>query len=82
MSTRRPSWKTIVRKQIGRAATYGGGDGPFAFVTPCRQPYFTLWGSRQEAAKCKTKVDKVGCGGECTPRRHYIIDLSTANVRD
>jgi hypothetical protein len=75
---RRSSQNTIARKHFGKSAVYGGGDGPFAFVTPCRVLYYTLWETRKEAAKVKVKVDKRGCGGECKPWTHYIVDLGEA----
>ncbi len=75
MSKRKPSWNTIARNRISKDASFGGGDGQFAFVTPCRIVYYTLWQRRDEAEKRKAKVDKTGCGGECKPWTHYIVDL-------
>lgn len=75
MTTRKPSWKTLARKRIGRTAIFRGGDGPFAFVTPCREVVFSLFQTRAEAEKRKVKIDKVGCGGECWRGKHYIEDL-------
>ena len=59
-------------------ATYHWGDGRFAFITPCRVVHYSLWPTRNEAEKCKAKVDRTGCGGECRPWTHYIVDLDEA----
>jgi hypothetical protein len=50
----------MAKNHIGKPAMYGGGDGPFAFVTPCRVVYYTLWETRQEADTRKAKVDRTG----------------------
>ena len=55
MSKRKPSWNTIARNRISKAASFGGGDGQFAFVTPCRIVYYTLWQRRDEAEKRKPR---------------------------
>ena len=36
MTKRKPAWKTIAKRHFGRTATHYGGDGQFAFVTPCK----------------------------------------------
>ncbi|HSL04914.1 MAG TPA: hypothetical protein VK901_15405 [Nitrospiraceae bacterium] len=76
MSARKQSWNAIAKKVIGKKAVYHGGDGQFAFVTPCREVHYSLWSSKEEADKCKAKFDKTGCGGECRPWTHFILDLS------
>jgi len=75
---KKQSWKTKARQRFGLKVTYHWGDGQFAFVTPCREVHYSLWPSRQEAEKCKAKVDRTGCGGECRPWTHYIVDLDEA----
>lgn len=75
MATRKPSWKTLARKRLGQTAIFRGGDGPFAFVTPCGVVVVTLFQTRAEAEKRKVKIDKVACGGECWRGTHYIEDL-------
>jgi len=75
MSKRKQSWKTIAKKRIGRTAIFRGGDGPFAFVTPCGVVVFTLFQTRAEAEKRKAKIDKVACGAACWRGTHYIVDL-------
>jgi len=72
------SWKTNARQLFGRKVTYHGGDGQFAFVTPCRAVHHSLWPSRQGAEKYKAKVDRTGCGDGCRPWTHYIVDLGEA----
>lgn len=79
MSARKQSWNAIAKKVIGKVA-YRGGDGQFAFVTPCREVHYSLWPSREEAEKYKTKVDRTGCGGESRPWSHFISDLSSEVV--
>jgi hypothetical protein len=54
---------------------YHGGDGQFAFVTPCREVHYSLWPSKEEADKRKAKVDKTACCGGCRPWTHYVVDL-------
>ncbi len=73
--SRKQSWNAIAKKLIGKEAVYHGGDGQFAIVTPCREVHYSLWPSRGEAIKRKEKVDKTGCGGECRPWTHYIVEL-------
>lgn len=75
MSARKQSWNAIAKKVIGKKATYKGGNGQFAFVTPCREIHYSLWPSKEEAIKRKTKVDKTACCGECRRWTHYIVDL-------
>ena len=76
--SRKQSWNAIAKKMIGKKATYHGGDGQFAVVTPCREVHYSLWPTREEAGKRKAKVDKTGCCGGCRPWTHYIVDLEEA----
>lgn len=82
MTTRKQSWKIIARRVLGKDATYYGGDGPIAFVTPWREVHYPLWPNREEASKRKCFVDRTGCGGECNPRSYYIVDLLNVPVSD
>ena len=72
------SWIAKARRYFGRKTTYHWGDGRFSFVTPCREVHYSLWPTKEEAEKCKVKVDRTGCGGECRPWTHYIVDLGEA----
>lgn len=82
MSARKQSWNAIAKKLIGKEAVYRGGDGQFAFVTLCREVHYSLWPTREEAGKRKAKVDGTGCGGECRPWTHFILDLSRWWLRE
>ena len=80
MTKRKQSWKTIAKKLFGKAAVYRGGNGQYAFVTPCREVHYTLWLTREELSKNTRFVDRRGCGGDCNPRTHYVEDLSEVAV--
>ena len=80
MSVPKQSWNAIAKKVIGKGAVYHGGDGQFAFVTPCREVHYSLWSSQEEADKCKAKVDRTGCCGGCHPWTHRLIDLSVVGT--
>jgi len=75
MTTRKPSWKTLASKRIGRTAIFRGGNGPFAFVTPCGKVVFTLFQTRAEAEKRKAKIDKVACGAACCDGRRTLANV-------
>ena len=79
MSARKQSWNGIAKKVIGKEAVYHGGDGQFAFVTPCRELHYSLWLTREGADKRKAKVDKTACCGGCRPWTHYLVDLGFDN---
>lgn len=80
MSACKQSWIAIAKKVIGKEATYQGGDGQFAFVAPCREVHYSLWPSKEDGGKRKAKVGRTGCGGECRPWTHFILDLSKVVV--
>lgn len=77
MGKRKPSWKAIAKKHFGQDSTYRRGDGGFALVTPCREVHFSLWSTPEEAQEQKATVDNTGCGGDCTPWRHYVLELQS-----
>jgi hypothetical protein len=68
-------WLKKARRKLGQGAMHIGGDGRFAFVTPCRDPTFVLCRTMEEAEKKKTSIDTIGCSGSCYPKSHYIVDL-------
>ena len=73
MSKRKPSWKTIAKKQFGKAATYHWGDGRYAFVTPCREVHYSLWQTIEEAEKRKGR--SIGQGVEESVGRGRITSM-------
>lgn len=52
----------------------GRGYGPWALVTWCRYPVFSLHSTREDAEGSKQFVDRFGCGGQCV-KQHDIYDL-------
>lgn len=83
MSKSKRSWKTVARRFFGKKAgiTIGdGSNGQYALVTPYRGVDFSLWQTKEAAEKFKGKLDRGGCCGGCTPRKHYVVDLSTINA--
>jgi len=69
----RSAWKKIARKYFGKKAVHHFGDGQFA---PCRELHYSLRPTWEEAQPTKAFVDRTGCGGECNPRSHYMVDLA------
>lgn len=68
------SWKTKAKKLLGKNAIHLSGDGQFAFFTPCRDPAFSLWATREEADRAMG--DTPICGGGCHgATSHSVIDL-------
>ncbi|MSQ06919.1 MAG: hypothetical protein EXR54_07155 [Dehalococcoidia bacterium] len=55
------------------------GDGRYALLAPCPPLTVTLWRAREEAAEAKQRLDQAGCGGQCNPRLHHIVDLTEAS---
>lgn len=52
------------------------GDGPYAFVAPCKGvTTVTLWPTEALALDTKAFVDRTFCCGPCYPGLHYIRDL-------
>ncbi len=68
------SWVTKAKRILGRNAIHISGDGQFAFITPCRDPAFSLWSTREEA---ETSMQRVYvCGSGCRGKSyHYIQNL-------
>ena len=76
MTKRKQSWKAIAKQRFGKQAVYRGGNGQYAFVTPCREMHYTLWLTREEAVAW----NRFQCSGECYKQNHYIVDLSEVAV--
>jgi hypothetical protein len=67
-------WKAKATLLLGNRTIHIEGDGPFAFVTPCRGRAFTLWATRAEAEQAMRSI--MSCGGDCQGMStHYIVDL-------
>ena len=74
------SWRKMARTVFGKKATLNIGDGSngqFALVTHCRQRIdYSLWATREDAEKYKTRIDKAGCCDPCQQKMgHSIVDL-------
>jgi hypothetical protein len=67
-------WKNKAKRLLGNRTLHLEGDGPFAFVTPCRNRAFSLWETRAEAEEAMKSI--MSCGGDCQGGiSHYIVDL-------
>jgi len=51
----------------------------YALVAHCRTPTMTLWATREEALRCKARLDQSGCGG-CCYRDHVITPMKLAEA--
>ena len=80
MNKRRKSWKSIAKETFDKADVYHGGTGQYAFFTPCREVHYSLWETIEELRKNTRFVDRGGCGGECNPRTHYVVDLAKVTI--
>ena len=69
-------WKNTAQQLLGNRTFHLDGDGPFAFVTPCRKRAFSLWATRAEAEHALKS--RMSCGSDCQGvTAHYIVDLET-----
>ena len=67
-------WKDRAAQLLGNRTIYLEGDGPFAFVTPCRNRAFSLWATRTEAQEAINSVKS--CGNDSQGMTyHYVVDL-------
>ena len=70
-------WKNKAKRLLGNRARHIHGDGQFAFVTPCINREFSLWGTRAEAEQAMKKIRS--CGGDCYGvTSNYVADLGEA----
>ena len=69
-------WQDQAKRLLGSRTIHLEGDGPFAFVTPCRNRAFTLWATRAEAEQALKSIRS--CGSDCQgATAHYIVDLGS-----
>ena len=74
MFSSRWAWKAKRLLGMGAINLSPGSDEQFAFITPCRDPAFTLWATREEAESVAKQVQV--CGGGCEgSNQHYVYDL-------
>jgi len=67
-------WKNKAQRLLGNRTRHIDGDGRFAFVTPCRNREFSLWGTRAEAEQARNTF--LSCGSDCLGvTAHYVADL-------
>jgi hypothetical protein len=67
-------WQNKAKWLLGSRTIHVGGDGPFAFVTSCRDRAFTLWETRADAEQVRKSI--MSCGSDCLgSASHYIVDL-------
>jgi hypothetical protein len=67
-------WQTKAKWLLGSRTKHIEGDGPFAFVTPCRDRAFSLWATRADAEQAMKSI--MSCGADCLGRDcHYLVDL-------
>ena len=73
----RPNWEVIAEKTFTGMTSNGLDTGPFAAVTMCKYPVYSLHQTREQAEKAIS-----GSCGYCrwmgTPRIHYVLDLCEA----
>jgi hypothetical protein len=68
------NWTKVARR-LWPDAEWISGDGPFAFVEPCRVTTVHLCDTYERAYRIKTTQGYL-CGGMCNPGRHFILDLN------
>ena len=67
-------WQHKAKWLLGDRTIHIDGDGPFAFVTSCRDRAFTLWATRTDAEQFMKSI--MSCGTDCLGNTsHYIVDL-------
>jgi hypothetical protein len=67
-------WQTKAKWLLGSRTRHIEGDGPFAFVIPCRDRAFSLWATRADAEQAKKRI--ISCGADCLGGdSHYLVDL-------
>ena len=67
-------WQTKAKWLLGSRTRHIEGDGPFAFVIPCRNRAFSLWPTRANAEQ--VMKSSMSCGPDCLGRdSHYLVDL-------
>jgi hypothetical protein len=70
-------WTSKAKRLLGNRTRHIHGNGQFAFVTPCRDREFSLWGTRAEAEQAMTRIQS--CGADCHGvTAHYVADLGEA----
>ena len=71
-------WKNKATWLLGSRTIHIEGDGPFAFVTSCRDRAFSLWATRADAEQVMNRI--MSCGADCLGRTsHYIVDLGKSS---
>ena len=72
-------WQTKAKWLLGSRTRHLEGDGPFAFVTPCRDRAFSLWETRADAERAMKSV--MSCGASCLGTdSHYLVDLGKSGI--
>ena len=66
-------WHRVAERRWPDAA-WVSGNGPFAFVEPCRVTTIHLFETLEQAERYK-QIPGYRCGGVCFPGLHYIVDL-------
>ena len=71
-------WQNKAKWLLSSRTIHLEGDGPFAFVTSCRDRAFSLWATRADAEQFMKSV--MSCGSDCLGRAsHYIVNLEKSS---
>jgi len=78
---RRRGWRTVAKSHF-KSMDHLRGQGPFALVTLCGVPVFSLHATYEQAEKARVALQTTPCGNRCFPltrhKSHYIVDLQKA----
>src|SRR5262245_53455121 len=67
-------WQNKAKWLLGSRTIHIEGDGPFAFVTSCKDRAFSLSATRADAEEVRKRL--MSCGSDCLgSASHYIVDL-------
>src|SRR5687768_4279892 len=74
-------WSSKLCRRLGNMDRHGNDDGPFALISWCGEPVFSLHPTAKAAETVKAFLDSSGCGGQCI-RDHQIIDMRWEDRND
>jgi len=71
------NWLEVAKKRWRMKVAWIRGDGQYALLSICNKTKVSLHQTKDEAEISKKSIDMNGCGEECDPYLHKVIDLAT-----